>query len=308
MQEHKTQVKKVLASVVALMVMLVMFVTAAPTYAATGSGGDPYATLMSDISDGNYLYRSKNKTIDYQKRKYKLQNGGFTTFSALLGTDYTGNTNVFTSQFNQLKNGAKNDFLQDLFTIAKARVNDSFYEDAGVGDTSAPTEDTFNDLVQRVQYESGMGSTILTSLLEGCNPDIATASWILNPFQTVFGTILGGICILIVIFFGTTVALDVAYIAIPAFQLALGGAEHQDGKKKGIAGIVSAEAKAAVNSVDKGGGQGGSGDYKNALWTYVKMKGVTFVVLGAALIFLCFGKLWAIVGFFMDLFSNLLGF
>jgi hypothetical protein len=107
-------------------------------------------------------------------------------------------------------------------------------------------------------------------------------------------------------------ALDIAFITIPAFQLALGadgsGQGGSDNSNK-MNRIISSEARKAVEA--QGGGQGGggqSGDDKQALGIYFKKRWKGLVLLGICLLYLVQGQIYALVAWIINLMSGFLGF
>ena len=162
-----------------------------------------------------------------------------------------------------------------------------------------------------MQQQTGMGASLLASLLQNTKPDYTTANRIYEPFSGVVGTILGIIAILIMSALGITMALDLAYITIPAFQMAMGCSDESGNgtKGKGIGGIISQEAKSAVKAADGGqGGQSGDGSYKAAVGIYFKYRWKGLVLLGICLLYLVQGQIYSFVAWFIDLFSGFLGF
>ena len=195
--------------------------------------------------------------------------------------------------------------MRDVFTLANAIAADT---DKGynTGDT-APTDETVSDLMKTISQQSGMGASMLAMIMQNTKPDYVTANRIYEPFSGVVGTILGIVSILIMALLGVTMALDLAYITIPAFQMALGGEDEGGNKKGGISGIISKEAKAACKAADGGaGGQGGDGSYKAAVGIYFKYRWKGLVLLGICLLYLVQGQIYSLVGWIIDLFSGFL--
>lgn len=162
-----------------------------------------------------------------------------------------------------------------------------------------------------ISQQSGMGSSMLATLMQQTKPDYVSANRLYEPFSGVVGTILGILAIVIMAALGVTMALDLAYITIPAFQMAMGGSDEQGNgtKGKGIGGIISQEAKSAVKAADGGqGGQSGDGSYKAAVGIYFKYRWKGLVLLGICLLYLVQGQIYSFVAWFIDLFSGFLGF
>lgn len=306
--------------VVAFFLLIVMTITmlfgGLALHADYTEGGSPVDTLKNTVRTGKYTYIKSGKIYDFTTTRYKTSGGGYWLYTELFGTSTnlkndSGRGDLFHSdKFDELKPAAKQRFLNDVFTIANAVVADT---NAGYHTGQvAPTEDTMSDFMQLVQDQSGMGSAMLATLMQNTKPDYAAANRIYEPFSGTVGTILGIISILVMALLGVTMALDIAYITIPAFQMAMNGGEDTSGngsKSKGIGGIISQEAKKAVQAADGGsGGQGGSGEYKAAVGIYFKYRWKGLVMLGICLLYLVQGQIYSFVGWFIDLFSGFLGF
>lgn len=300
--------------IVALLAMALITVTtffgSLSVNAVYTTGADALGTLKATVGSGVYTYSAGNKVYDYAANRYKVSGGGYYLYNELIDTTSLANSSAdffHNTKFEELTSSAKQDFLKDVFTIANAVAADT---DKGYHTGSvAPTDETVSDLMQIIAQQSGMGASMLAMLMQNTKPDYVTANRLYEPFSGVVGTILGIVSILIMALLGVTMALDLAYITIPAFQMALGGEDEGGNKKGGISGIISKEAKAACKAADGGsGGQGGDGSYKAAVGIYFKYRWKGLVLLGICLLYLVQGQIYSLVGWVIDLFSGFLGF
>lgn len=314
MVKSKNRVIALFGAILISIMMLFSAFTAHADYVSSGS--DALQNLKLTIQTGKYTYANGNKIYNFQKNRYKMSGGGYhywyelfgQTQAGVGGIDGTGDYFDDTA-FSSLTSGAKQDFLGDVFTIANAVAADTAagYRTA----TNAPTDETVTDLMNVISQQSGMGSSMLATLMQQTKPDYVSANRLYEPFSGVVGTILGVIAIVIMAALGVTMALDLAYITIPAFQMAMGGSDEQGNgtKGKGIGGIISQEAKSAVKAADGGqGGQSGDGSYKAAVGIYFKYRWKGLVLLGICLLYLVQGQIYSFVAWFIDLFSGFLGF
>ena len=313
---------RLVAFMLLVMMTLTMFLSSFTLVHAdyTAVSGNPLSTLQYTIQTGKYTYLTNNKVFDMSKNRYKRGTGGYLYWYELFNTDEanagaTGSGSAGVEDFfddtklNSLSAGAKQDFLSDVLTIASAVASDSAYG-YRTGD-SAPTDDTVKDLLDIIAQQSGMGSSMLATLLKDTKPNLASADRLYKPFSKVVSTFLGIVSIVIMSALGATMALDLAYITIPAFQMAMGGSDEQGNgsKGKGIGGFISQEAKSAVKAADGGqGGQSGDGSYKAAVGIYFKYRWKGLVLLGVCLLYLVQGQIYSFVSWFIDLFSGFLGF
>lgn len=304
---------RLVAFMLLVMMTLTMFLSSFTPVKVEAAASDAYTNLITVCMSGNITYTkgTKNKIINVASNRYKMSSGGTILYVSLWNTGAAADqsADLFTSDFDGLTAGAKQDFLKDVFTVANAKVDSDDIN--GIVGVSAVTSETVTDMTNVMQQQTGMGASLLASLLQNTKPDYTTANRIYEPFSGVVGTILGIIAIVIMAALGITMALDLAYITIPAFQMAMGGSDEQGNgaKGKGIGGFISQEAKSAVKAADGGqGGQSGDGSYKAAVGIYFKYRWKGLVLLGVCLLYLVQGQIYSFVAWFIDLFSGLLGF
>ena len=278
---------------------------------------NPLGTLKTTVFTGKYNYITSGKVYEFNTNRYKMSGGGYEFYTKLFNTGTGKSQGGMTAFVNgdlllnedkvqKLTPSARQDFLGDMLTIAQAVVNDT--ENGHHTGNSAPTDDTMADFMEMLQQQSGMGASLLATLMQNTNPDFSTANRIYEPFSGTVGTILGVVSIFVMALLGVTMALDIAYITIPAFQMALGGDEGGQGGKKGLSAIISPEARNAAKAAEGGGGgQGGSGEYKAAIGIYFKYRWKGLVMLAICLLYLVQGEIYSFVGWFIDLFGGFLG-
>lgn len=261
-------------------------------------------------TEGNPYYGVALDTQGFGQHTYKTSGGGYLIYSELV----TADSNIIDeAKFKTLTASSKQAFLQDLLTICNAAVWET--ENNGSCGTSRITNDTVTDVMDVLQQKSGMGSQLLATLLANTKPDYVTANRIYAPFSGVIGTIMGLLAILTMALLGVTMALDIAYIVIPAFQLLLDGDTDGAGQgggsaTKGMSKIISQAARTAVSAANDGGGAGGqtgSGN-KMALGVYFKYRWKELIVLGICLLYLVQGQIYSFVAWILDLVSGFLGF
>ena len=322
-----------------LLVVMTMMFSSMITVFATSTGqntanvktaSDAYQKLIEGIKDPSKLQPifavKGNSTIDYAalpSKQYKNSGGGYSLYAELIKPT---NGNVATdivneNLFAQLTIGSKQDFVQDLFTVANAIAYATEKSPDMVIYTNGANTDTVNQLYTYLETKEGMGTVLMASIMENTKPNFAAANKIYAPFSGTIGTILGLISIIIMALLGVTMALDIAYIVIPTVQLMLDGAEgsgggpggpggHGGGGKKGLSGLVSQAAKNAVQAA--GGGQGGNGQggeaNKMAIGVYFKYRWLELIVLGICLLYLVSGNIYSFVAWILDLVSGFLGF
>ena len=294
------RLKKLLVSFVAICLIACQCLT---TFADGGSnigdGGIALASLITKISKPS---GSEGKGWNYTNKTYKCSDGGYKMYEDLAKDDEA--QPISEANLNTLTTGAKNDFLEDYFNAGMMVINDDPQD--------AITEEVGTNWLELVQNTEGVGSQLMTTLMAQTKPDYVTANRIYQPFSGPVGVILGICAILIMAFLAITMVLDLAYIAIPTFQLFVdgdgqGGGGQGGGKKKSF---ISQEAIDAVQMAvggQGGGGQNGSSN-KLAVSIYFKKRVLMLVVLGICLLYLVSGNIFALVGWVIDLLSGFLGF
>ena len=302
----KEKNKKLLA-LACVLSMVLAFLAPLNVFAAHISQSEAMTNLESHIASGDYQSFSEDaRHYDFAANTYKTSGGGFVLYAELTGENCQGRKWFDEKKYETLTAGEKQRFLKDMFAIANAMAYDTELGHGGHGVTT----DTVNDMMTDLQSKSNLGASILASLLSETKPNYAKANKIYKPFSGIVGTILGIMAILIMSLLGITMALDIAYIVIPAVQLAIGTDEGggKDGNK--LSKIVSIEARNAVNVANTAGnnGGGGNGENKVALGEYFKARWKGLVILGICLLYLIQGQLWAFVAWFVDLMSGFLGF
>lgn len=310
MNRVKTRKKStvIIAWVLAIITLLSVFATGMTAFAAESS----YYMLKTKCRQGKQPtaeYGDVNNPIN--EKKYKRSGGDYYLYTDITGSsDPNNQTSDIISEYkyNQLTAGAKQDFLKDFIQIAYNY--EDYYSKNESGNNQVVTGETVSDLLEELQQVSGAGSQIMAALMSDTKPDYATANRIYQPFSGLVGTALGLISILIMSLLAVTMALDIAYIVIPSFQLLLdGGDDAGGGQAKGMSRIISQEARSAVKSVSDGGGGGQSGSgNKMAIGQYFKMRWKALIVLGICLLYLVQGQIYSFVAWVIDLVSGFLGF
>lgn len=288
-------------------------------FASSVSASDGLKNLTNAIAHANSSEIKdveKSKEWDYSNKTYKCKDGGYKIYKELLNTvvssdksynsDACLNNPINENNLQNLTTGAKNEFLTDYYNAGQSVIN-------GERSSNYPhgiTEEVGNVWLEAIQNTEGVGSQLVTTLMSQTKPDFVTANRIYAPFSGTVGTILGVIAILIMAFLAITMVLDLAYIAIPAFQVFIGGegGNGQGGDKK--KSIISNEAIEAVQMA--AGGQGGGGQSGNsnklAVSIYFKKRVLMLIVLCICLLYLVSGNIFALVGALIDLLSGFLGF
>lgn len=277
--------------------------------ASAQSTGEAENALYEIIVEGSCMsFDESYDSLDFEEQTYKTS-GGYLLWGDLISNEGF-NQLINADKFALLTAGAKQDFLKDLMRLCNLALDNS---ERDMDDGSGISTETINSVTRILQDKAGMGSQLIATLLAETKPDYATATKWYKPFSGPVGTAIAIIVILMMAALGVTIALDIAFITIPAFQLALDGGEDgggQGGGAKGVAKIISPEARQAVKAVEEGGGgsgQSGSNN-KTACGVYLKKRWKGLTLLGICLLYLAQGQIFSFVAWFIDLFSGIIGF
>lgn len=308
---HTKKRNIIVAWVLVLAMVIPLFLSAVTSFAAT-TGANPYDTLILRCKSAEMPSTMGTAEKKIKEKRFKKSGGGYYLYTEItnIANDNSAQNLLDENKYLELTAGGKKDFLQNYISIAYAW--EQFYKEQKSSNTAEYiTNETVTDMFQELQQVSGAGSQMMAALLNDTKPDYATANRLYKPFSGIVGTVLGVISILIMALLGITMALDIAYIVIPMFQLFLDGDGDGGGGKgrSGMAKIISQEAVSAVQSAEGGGGAGGqSGNKKLAISQYFKVRWKSLLVLGICLLYLVQGQIYSFVSWIIDLVSGFLGF
>lgn len=288
------------------------------TVQAKGQGGAAYNELIQTLISGTYTSSKTSTNYEFSQNNYKMSDGGYAVWYTIWNQDATvtantgsGSNSLLSSTYESLTAGAKQNFLEDAFTLANAMADDTAYKakNGMVTGDSEVTDETVSDFLTAIQNCSGMGSTLLASILQNTKPDFVTANRWYKPFSGPVSSVIGLLCILIVALLGLSMALDIFYITIPFVQLALDDNDSDGNNNSRFSKLVSSSARSAVKTQVDGGGSGGQSgsNNKSALATYAKGRWKEMLLLGVCLLYLVSGNIYSLVSQFINLMSGFLG-
>ena len=279
--------------------------TQAGTIGAPAIGGNLSASYIQEL----------------QKKTYPIKDGGYYLYSEVVGSTLSGTDIVDLNKFNQLTTGSKQKFLEDLFKCANAFAYATEKGGTNVNTiTNGANSETVGILYVTLEGKDGMGSVLMASIMQNTKPDFSSANKIYAPFSGVIGTILGLIAIIIMALLGVTMALDIAYITVPAMRIALdaGGQNwhtvdmqtRQETNRFKVSNLVSQAARNAVLEENGGAGVHSKDRETNnhPLAVYFKYRWLELCVLGICLLYLVSGNIYSFVAWVLDLVSGFLGF
>ena len=288
------------------------------TVQAKGQGGAAYNELIQTLISGTYTSSKTSTNYEFSQNNYKMSDGGYAVWYTIWNQDATvtantgsGSNSLLSSTYESLTAGAKQNFLEDAFTLANAMADDTAYKakNGMVTGDSEVTDETVSDFLTAIQNCSGMGSTLLASILQNTKPDFVTANRWYKPFSGPVSSVIGLLCILIVALLGLSMALDIFYITIPFVQLALDDNDSDGNNNSRFSKLVSSSARSAVKTQVDGGGSGeqSGSNNKSALATYAKGRWKEMLLLGVCLLYLVSGNIYSLVSQFINLMSGFLG-
>lgn len=245
-------------------------------------------------------YKAKEYTVDNEYLNDKTKSG---TYKASDLVDKTTGL-LYEDNFKRLTNNSQRELITDLNGCAENVLKGKSKNG------STHSDEEYQDWVQKLQAQDGVGSRLISTLMANTKPDFASANRIYQPFSGTVGTVLGLVAVLLMAALAIVMVLDLSYIAIPFVRNLLDGGSSDNGNSSGgiKSKFVSWEAYNAVQQVEAGGGNSGNGggDNKTAVGIYFKKRIIMLLILGLCLLYLVQGEIFTMVGWFMDLVSGLL--
>lgn len=220
---------------------------------------------------------------DILSNTYKLDGGGSLAYG-----DIVIDGGIVGSNFNLLTSSAKQDLLLDMIACADYAVENNDIVD----------ESTKTTWLQDLQSCDGVGTQLMTTLLENVKPDFVGANRIFEPMNGIVGTALGLGAIVIMACLSLVVVLELCYIGIAPLRALMQGDSSE--KPKYISYI-------AHDAITKAETSGDSKTSKEALGIYFKSRVKMMLVLGICLLYLVSGKIFALIGMFLDLLEGFIG-
>jgi len=157
---------------------------------------------------------------------------------------------------------------------------------------------TKNKIYNFIAESDATTSALVRQLSDDVNADFISAyNTYFRPFSGVIGTILGGITLLIFILLAFTTVIDIAYIAIPAFQLALSAMADKKNKSNWLCSIEAKKAVEEAQSAD-------SSENKSSMAIYFKLKTKQFIALSLCILYLTSGKIYVLIANIIDYFAG----
>lgn len=273
-----TKVVKKLALIIAILMGVAIMLSPFEVMASSGTDIRPTLTFSIVGGDDIKLEEFCNKINDY---------AGF----EFLQCSSTGNTKtinliVDTGTYKRLPQDEKSKIME--FTLDNIK-------DSGMSSTSR------NRVYNFIANLDSATSSLVRQLSSDVNADFFKAYSGIKPVLGWFSLALG---IFVLFMFGAlsiTLVLDIAYIAIPLFQVGLNSYSQKEGQPSGPPKIVSREAWKAVEATAD------LHSKRDTMVTYLHLKTKQLIVLSICILYLVGGKIFIFIGSFMDMFSGLLG-
>lgn len=251
-----------------------------------------------DASEANKGSRDElNQKISegVNQNKYAVEGGG-----TLTGAQLVEKGDIVESNYNRLTSKSRQQLVTDMVQtttdeVAKTEKKQEQGETVG---PSAITAQTQQNWIQEIQAHPGVGTRMLTDILQTVKPDYNSARYIFEPFAGPLNTLIALGVIVLMTLLTLTFVIDLSYIHIPFFQGMVDGGGNGGGGEGGfsVSSIVSKEAKDAVQN-DNG---------KSPAGAYFKKRAFGVIVLGFCILFFAQGQIFVIVGWILDIVSGIL--
>lgn len=151
-----------------------------------------------------------------------------------------------------------------------------------------------NKLYNFIADQDSTTSAAIRYLKSDASADFVAAKAWFRPFSGPISTVIGVICILVFMFMGFSMLFDCAYLCLPAFQALLERGEHN---RRPFG--VSREAYITMKEIYKPAMQS-----RNIMSVYFGKRVPVLIICAICLGYIVSGKIYDIMSFFVDAFSN----
>lgn len=188
------------------------------------------------------------------------------------------------------------------------RAQSEFYEKEAENENGISTE-IATRWWKEMQSVNGVGAQYVQQLTSDLKVDLQAGNAFFKPINGIIGVVLGIGSVAIFSFIALSLLLDIFYITIPFFRMMMDNSGQKNhGSHGGTSGMgggghgpayISNQAKMAVKEEEGG---------KNALVFYLKKSILKLVVLVLCMMFLISGKIYPLIGWLMNIVSQMFGF
>lgn len=230
---------------------------------------------------------------DVQGNVYRTPKG-----DGIKGSDILNKDGEVSDKFDELKEGDKTKFLQDVDKSANnKRKKDEEKVNAGDAPTNTVTQGTVNAYWDKLKDKGSVASRMIVVATADVQPDFQGASLLLRPFTPYINTGMAVFIILASLAFFFFLAVDIFFFMTPPFQyMVLNGGG--DGAAKWMGYFVSARAQASLKETqDKG----------NPLIKYIGKSWIQMAAYAVVLLFFASNAMLTLVGPVSNLVANLVG-
>lgn len=156
----------------------------------------------------------------------------------------------------------------------------------------------YSELTQYTDFDTSITQEIVTDIVQ---PDIFRGYEFLKPFSSTLSTIMGIVCIIIVISLVCSTILDLMFICFPSMRDRM--EENAKNRKNGAKRpwYISYDALSACTEAET------SKQYKNALGIYFKHRALSYIVLALCFTYLIGGMFIDLIYWLLDTFNKAFG-
>lgn len=149
-----------------------------------------------------------------------------------------------------------------------------------------------NKVYNFIEQQDSTTSAAVKYLKSDAQADFVSAKAWFRPFGSVFGVLMGIVCLLIFLFLGASIVFDIAYLVIPGFQAIVErGEEHK--RPFGI----SREAWKTQQELES------ASVYRNPIGTYCKRRIGLIILCSICLGYVISGAIYDVLSLFIDAFT-----
>lgn len=195
---------------------------------------------------------------------------------------YTGNDGLLSFSnklYTELDMNERNEFMENALLITK---------ESNLG------SQVKNKVYNFIADQDSTASAAVKYLRSDTSADFAKAASWLKPFNGVFGTLMGLLCILIFTILAFSIALDMFFLFIPTFRAVM-----EKGREERPL-LISREAYSVIKEADMGISRG---EWVNYMSLYFRRRIPAVIGLSICLGYLISGQIFDLIGWIIDSFS-----
>lgn len=241
--------------------------------------GEALASDSTSVDSVKYIVKSSGDIVGILR---KVNEESYAFKNILSYDEETGVVSFSNKNYYALSTKNKNRFMEVTLRYIK--------------ESGLPAQSK-NKLYKFIEQQDGTTASAIKFLSTDTSADFVTAAGWLKPFSGVIGTILGVVALLIFLFMGVSIVIDIAYLVIPGVR-----AISESGEPGKRPFGVSIEAYKSMIEAES------SPDYKSPMGIYLRRRVIMMVIVSVCLLYLISGQIYDLMAWIVDSFGSMFSF